>query len=87
MSTVALTFFLDGLRRPTPMAPMCRAALSAEVAAVKKEKKALKKRLRKLEAAMEDKEEELQLVQTEYWDEKKNSKRKDGVRATRLPLG
>ena len=68
------------------MAPMCRAALSAEVAAVKKEKKALKKRLRKLEAAMEDKEEEFQLVQTEYWDEKKNSKRKDGVRATRLPL-
>ena len=30
---------------------MCDAALSAEVAAVKKEKKALKKRLRKLEAA------------------------------------
>ena len=26
-------------------------------------------------------QEELQLVQTEYWDEKKNSKRKDGVLA------
>ena len=51
-----LTFFLAWLRRSPRWPPMCRAALSEEVAAVKKEKKALKKRLRKLEAAMEDKE-------------------------------
>ena len=53
------------------------AALSVELADASKKYKSLKKKMRRVEDERNDKEDELQLVQTEYWDLKKSGKRKD----------